>query len=89
MLNDSNDARTFLRLFSFNVSKCEWENCKCLILTPGWKTSCDRDVTERSKSYIDNECMGDEIRSNVVRNDVAVVPGHSRNKPEYEIKNIY
>lgn len=25
--------------------------------------------------------MGDEIRSRVVRNEVAVVPGSSRNKP--------
>lgn len=50
MLNDSNVARTCRKLLSFNVSRCECENCKCLILTPGWKTSCESDVTERSKS---------------------------------------
>lgn len=30
---------------------------------------------------MDNECIGDEMRSNVLRKDMAVVPGHSRNKP--------
>lgn len=85
ILSDSRDARTFLRLLSFRVSKCECENCKCLILTPGWKTSCESDVTERSKSYIDSECIGDDIRSSVERNDIAVVPGHSKNNPVNDI----
>ncbi|KAI9575090.1 hypothetical protein GQX74_015505 [Glossina fuscipes] len=44
-------------------------------------TSCESDVTERSKSYIDSECIGDDIRSSVERNDIAVVPGHSKNNP--------
>lgn len=86
MLNDSNVARRFFRLLSLSICKWEWENCKCRICTPSTNISCDSDVTERSKSYTDRDCMGDDISCNVERKETAVVPGHSKNSPEKEAK---
>ncbi len=44
--------------------------------------SCESDVTERSKSNIDKDCIGADITCKVERNVTAVVPGHSKKRPE-------
>lgn len=81
ILSDSKVARRFVRLLSFNICKWEWENCKCFICTPAMNMSCESDVTERSKSNTDKDCMGADITPNVERNVTAVVPGHSKKRP--------
>lgn len=43
--------------------------------------SCDSDVTERSKSNTDKDCIGADITCKVERNVTAVVPGHSKKRP--------
>lgn len=83
ILNDSNVERKLLRLFSLSIWRCECENCKCLICAPFVKNkSWDKDVTVRSKSYTESDCIGDDISWSIDRNDTAVVPGHSKNNPE-------
>lgn len=84
MLNDSSVPYKFLRLFSFKICRWEWENCKCLMLTPAAKRSRGSDVTDRSKSYTESDCIGDDINWSIWRRENAVVPGHSRNNPETE-----
>lgn len=81
ILSDSKVARKFFKLLSFNVSKWEWENCKCRNCTPTMNISCVSDVTERSKSYTESDCIGVDISCNVERSDTAVVPGHSKKIP--------
>lgn len=82
ILNDSNVARKLWRLLSLSIWRCVWENCNCLMWTPFVENkSCERDVTERSKSYTDNDWMGDDISWSIERIDAAVVPGHSRYRP--------
>lgn len=44
--------------------------------------SCESDVTERSKSNTDKDCIGADITCKVERNVTAVVPGHSKKRPE-------
>lgn len=88
MLNDSSVPYKFLRLFSFKTCKWEWENCKCLMLTPVANRSWGSEVTDRSKSYTDNDCIGDDINCNIWRRLNAVVPGHSRNNPVKVKKKI-
>lgn len=46
--------------------------------------SCESDVTERSKSNTDKDCIGADITCKVERNVTAVVPGHSKKRPEKE-----
>lgn len=89
MLNDSNEVRKLCKLSSLTVFNCEWENCRCRMCTPLANKSGDNAVTDRSKSYMDNDWTGTFISCNVERNEPDVVLGQSRKRPRkyFEIGN--